>query len=81
MNVLKPGVGMNVDVSLLDTKDLAVYTDPTKMQSATEFMMNIIPNSAVDAFATGNILQVLLFSVLFPVLLFDRGLTLVNFKI
>ncbi|BEP45048.1 dicarboxylate/amino acid:cation symporter [Variovorax sp. 375MFSha3.1] len=65
VNVLKPGAGMNVDVSLLDTKSIAAYTGPGKMQSTTDFLLNIIPNTVVDAFAKGEILQVLLIAVMF----------------
>jgi aerobic C4-dicarboxylate transport protein len=65
VNVLQPGAGMNIDPSTLDTKSIAAYTGPGKMQTTVEFLMNIIPVSVVDAFAKGEILQVLLFSMLF----------------
>jgi aerobic C4-dicarboxylate transport protein len=65
INVLQPGAGMNVDVKSLDTKGIAAYTGPGKMASTTDFILNIIPNTVVDAFAKGEILQVLLFAVLF----------------
>jgi len=65
VNLVQPGAGMHVDPKSLDTKGIAAYTGPGKMQSTTEFLLNVIPNSAVDAFAKGDILQVLLFSVLF----------------
>jgi aerobic C4-dicarboxylate transport protein len=65
INVVQPGAGMNVDVASLDTKAVAAYTKPGQMTSATEFILNIIPNTIVDAFAKGEILQVLLFAVLF----------------
>ncbi|RSZ29683.1 MULTISPECIES: dicarboxylate/amino acid:cation symporter [unclassified Variovorax] len=65
VNVLKPGAGMNVDVTQLDTKSIAAYTGPGKMQSTTDFLLNIIPNTVVDAFAKGEILQVLMIAVLF----------------
>jgi aerobic C4-dicarboxylate transport protein len=65
VNLIQPGGGMHVDPKVLDTKGIAAYTGPGKMQSTTEFFLNIIPNSVVDAFAKGDILQVLLFSVLF----------------
>ena len=65
VNVLQPGAGMNVDPSALDTKAIAAYTGPGKMQSTTDFLLNIIPSTVVDAFAKGEILQVLLFSVMF----------------
>jgi len=64
-NVLHPGSGMNVDPQALDTGPLAAYTGPGKLQSVTEFLLNVIPSTVVDAFAKGEILQVLLFAVLF----------------
>jgi len=65
VNVWQPGVGMNVDASTLDTKGIAKYAQPGQLQSTTDFLMNIIPTSVVDAFAKGDMLQVLFFSVLF----------------
>ncbi|MEI6335732.1 MAG: dicarboxylate/amino acid:cation symporter [Methylococcaceae bacterium] len=65
VHVIKPGVGMNVDASTLDTKSLSIYTNATTTHSTVDFLLNIIPASVVDAFAKGDILQVLLFSVLF----------------
>jgi len=65
INIVRPGAGMNVDVSQLDTKSIAAYTGPGKMQSTTDFILNIIPNTLADAFAKGEILQVLLIAVLF----------------
>lgn len=73
VNVLKPGAGMHVDPRSLDIKAIASYTAPGKMESPTEFLLNIIPNSVVDAFAKGDILQVLLFSVLFGFALHKFG--------
>ncbi len=65
VNVVKPGVGMNVDPASLDTKAIAAYTGPGKMQSTTDFLLNIIPTTVVDAFAKGEMLQVLLVAVMF----------------
>jgi aerobic C4-dicarboxylate transport protein len=65
VNVVQPGVGMNIDPATLDTKGIAAYTKPGQMQSTTEFLLNVIPSSVIDAFAKNEILQVLLFSVLF----------------
>jgi aerobic C4-dicarboxylate transport protein len=65
VNVLQPGVGMNIDVATLDTKALTNYTSAVKTQpGVVEFLINVIPSTVVDAFAKGDILQVLLFSVL-----------------
>ena len=73
VNIWKPGVGMNVDVATLDAKSVAAYAGPGKMLSTTDFLMNIIPTSVVDAFAKGDMLQVLFFSVLFGFALHALG--------
>ena len=65
VNVLQPGGGMHVDPKALDTKGLTNYVGPGKMTTTVDFLLNIIPTSVVDAFAKGEILQVLLFSILF----------------
>ncbi|KQX87193.1 dicarboxylate/amino acid:cation symporter [Variovorax sp. Root473] len=65
VNVLKPGAGMNIDASTLDTKAIAAYTGPGKMTGTVDFLLNVIPSTVVDAFAKGEILQVLLIAVLF----------------
>jgi aerobic C4-dicarboxylate transport protein len=65
INVVQPGAGMNVDPSTIDTKTIAAYTGPGKMQTTVGFLLDIIPNTMVDAFAKGEILQVLLIAVLF----------------
>ncbi|MCC2974039.1 dicarboxylate/amino acid:cation symporter [Massilia sp. IC2-476] len=64
-NLIKPGAGFNVDVAHLDTKSIAQYTEKAQHQSTVDFIMNIIPNTFVDAFAKGDILQVLLIAILF----------------
>ncbi|MBB3180875.1 dicarboxylate/amino acid:cation symporter [Variovorax sp. Sphag1AA] len=73
INLVRPGVGMNVDASTLDTKAIAAYTGPGKMATTTEFLLNVIPNTVVDAFAKGEILQVLLFAVMFGFALHKFG--------
>ncbi|HXI84397.1 MAG TPA: C4-dicarboxylate transporter DctA [Verrucomicrobiae bacterium] len=81
VNVLKPGAGMNVDPGTLDTKTLAPYTSTAKSTDAVSFFLDIIPTSIVDAFVKGNMLQVLLFSVLFGLALAqlpDRGKLIVD---
>jgi aerobic C4-dicarboxylate transport protein len=67
--ILKPGAGMNVDPKTLDTRALASYTAPSAHLSTMDFIMNIIPKDVADAFARGEILQVLFFSILFGVAL------------
>lgn len=73
VNLLQPGSGMHVDPSTLDTKSISAYTAPGKMQGTVDFLLNVIPSSVVDAFAKGEILQVLLFSVLFGFALHKFG--------
>jgi len=73
VNVVQPGAGMNIDPSTLDTKAIAAFTKPGQMQSTTEFLLNVIPASVVDGFAKNEILQVLLFSVLFGFALHHFG--------
>ena len=72
-NIAKPGAGFNVDVAHLDTKAIAQYTEKAQHQSTVDFIMNIIPNTFVDAFAKGDILQVLLIAILFGVALSMLG--------
>lgn len=73
VNLVQPGAGMHVDPASLDTKGIAAYTAPGKMQGTVDFLMGVIPSSVVDAFAKGEILQVLLFSVLFGFALHKFG--------
>src|SRR6187549_2880257 len=73
INIVKPGAGMNIDVASLDSKSVAAYTKPGQMASTTEFLLNIIPNTVVDAFAKGEILQVLLIAVMFGFCLHKFG--------
>jgi aerobic C4-dicarboxylate transport protein len=64
-NVVHPGSGLNVDSATLDPKAVAEYAGQAKAQSVTEFLVHIIPNTVVDAFTRGDILQVLFVSILF----------------
>jgi aerobic C4-dicarboxylate transport protein len=64
-NLAHPGSGFNVNPATLDAKSVADYAGAAKQQSVTDFLMNIIPTTMVDAFAKGNILQVLLVAILF----------------
>ncbi len=65
VNILQPGKGMNIDLSRIDTAAVKPYLAQTQHQTAVEFLLNIIPQTMVGAFADGNVLQVLLISVLF----------------
>src|SRR5438045_4539618 len=73
INLVQPGAGMNVDPASLDTKQVSQYTGPGKMQGTVDFLLAIIPNTVIDAFAKGEILQVLLFSVMFGFALHKFG--------
>lgn len=66
---VRPGAGMNVDPAKLDTSAIASYTSSGHSLSTTDFLLNIIPKDVADAFARGDILQVLLFAILFGVAL------------
>ncbi|HEH9419667.1 TPA: dicarboxylate/amino acid:cation symporter [Aeromonas sobria] len=65
VNLLQPGVGMNVDPAALDASAISAYAEQAKSQGIIAFLLDIIPGSVIGAFASGNILQVLLFAVLF----------------
>jgi aerobic C4-dicarboxylate transport protein len=72
-NVVHPGNGFNVDPATLDAKAVSDYAGQAKAQSVADFLLNIIPNTMVDAFARGNILQVLLVAILFGFALSAAG--------
>ena len=73
VNFVEPGTGMNIDPASLDTKGIAAYTKPGQMQSTTDFLLHIIPGTMIDAFAKGEILQVLLIAILFGFSLHQFG--------
>ncbi|WP_137135045.1 dicarboxylate/amino acid:cation symporter [Rhizobium sp. FKY42] len=66
-NVVQPGSGMHIDPASLDAKAVATYATKAHETTITGFLMNIIPETIVGAFAQGDILQVLFFSVLFGI--------------
>jgi len=75
-NVVEPGAGLNVDVAKLDTAKVATYVGEAKETTITHFLLGIIPDTMFSAFTSGEILQVLLVSILFGIalaLLGDRG--------
>lgn len=66
--VFKPGAGMNIDLSQLQSEDLNTYTERAQhLNSGLDFVINIIPKTFVGAFSQGDILQVLLIAILFGV--------------
>jgi aerobic C4-dicarboxylate transport protein len=73
VSVLKPGAGVGFDPATADTSAVAAYTTASSHLSTTEFLLNVIPDSVVGGFARGEVLQVLLFSVLFGLALLRLG--------
>ena len=73
VNLYRPGAGINADPSTIDARSVSAYATGGKSLGAVDFLMNVIPTTVVDAFAKGEILQVLLFSVLFGVALLQAG--------
>lgn len=73
VNVVKPGAGMHIDVSTLNASSVAAYAAAGAQQTTVGFLLNVIPNTVVGAFANGDILQVLMFSVLFGFALHRLG--------
>jgi aerobic C4-dicarboxylate transport protein len=73
VNLAKPGAGVNASASTLDPKAVATYASSAQHLTMVDFLMNIIPTTVVGAFASGEILQVLLFSILFGLALLHLG--------
>lgn len=73
VNVVKPGAGMHIDVNTLNASSVAAYAAAGAQQTTIGFLLNIIPNTVVGAFANGDILQVLMFSVIFGFALHRLG--------
>jgi aerobic C4-dicarboxylate transport protein len=65
VNIMKPGVGVNADAATLDAHAIAQYTTPGAIPGVTDFILNIIPGTFFGAFASGEVLQVLLLAILF----------------
>ena len=72
-NVVRPGDGFNLNSATLDVKAVADYAGQAKAQSVTDFLLHIIPTTVVDAFARGDILEVLLVAILFGFALSAAG--------
>jgi aerobic C4-dicarboxylate transport protein len=73
VNVIQPGAGMNADPKTLDAGAVSAYTGGAKMESTKDFLLHIVPSTFVDAFAKGEILQVLFLAVLFGIALQRLG--------
>jgi aerobic C4-dicarboxylate transport protein len=72
-NIVHPGTGMNINPSTLDIKSVADYAGAAKAQSPSQFLLHVIPNTLVDAFAKGDILQVVFISVLIGLAIASMG--------
>lgn len=83
--VFQPGAGMNVHTQTLDAKAMSAYAENANKLTGggtVDFLMKLIPATAVNAFATGDVQQVLLFAVLFGcalAMLGERGAPVANF--
>jgi aerobic C4-dicarboxylate transport protein len=72
-NLAQPGAGFNVDPATLDAKAVAAYAGEAKKMGVVEFLMNIVPNTVLEAFVRGDILAVIFVSVLFGCVLARMG--------
>jgi aerobic C4-dicarboxylate transport protein len=72
-HLFQPGKGFNLNPATIDTKALAGYTAAANHQNTVDFLMHIIPETVTSAFASGNVLQILLISVLFGAALAATG--------
>src|SRR2546427_5747911 len=73
VKTVQPGAGVNANAATLDTKSIQQYTSPNKATHTVDFLLNIIPETVVDAFAKGEILQVLFIAILFGLALAKFG--------
>ena len=73
VTVLKPGAGLNFDPAAADLSSVSAYTSGAQHLSTIDFVLNVIPDTIVGGFARGEVLQVLLFSVLFGLALLRLG--------
>ena len=73
VNVVRPGAGMNINPATIDASAVAAYTTAAQHRTALDFILNIIPSSAVGSLVDGNILQIILVSVLFGIALSRLG--------
>jgi aerobic C4-dicarboxylate transport protein len=68
-NIARPGEGMNIDPATLNTGAVANYVSAAGERTVTDFVLHIIPDTAISAFTSGEILQVLFVAILFGVAL------------
>ena len=72
-NIVQPGHGFNVNTAELDAKSVVDYTGQAKAQSIPDFLIHIIPTTVIDAFAKGDILEVVFVALLFGFALSSLG--------
>lgn len=72
-NIMQPGAHIHADPATLDTHAVAAYTARAQAHSFSDFLLNIIPDTVVSAFVSGDILQVLLIAILFSISLSHMG--------
>ena len=75
VSIVKPGAGIGFDAATSDPKAVAAYTTASSHLSTVDFILNVIPDTIVGAFARGEVLQVLLVSILFGLVLLRQGET------
>jgi aerobic C4-dicarboxylate transport protein len=68
-NVVQPGAGLDIDPARLETGAVSTYVDAARERSVSEFVLHIIPDTAISALTSGEILQVLFVAILFGVAL------------
>jgi aerobic C4-dicarboxylate transport protein len=73
VKIVQPGVGINANPATLDAKGIEQYTKAAQNQSTSDFLLHIVPDTVIGAFANGEILQVLLFAILFGIALSMLG--------
>lgn len=73
VNIMKPGSGMNIDAAHIDSSTIVGYTHAAQQHGMLAFFMSIVPDSIVGAFANGEILPIIFFSVLFAISLAKLG--------
>jgi aerobic C4-dicarboxylate transport protein len=73
VNLIRPGSGMNIDPAQIDGSSIATYTHAAQQHGMLDFFMSIVPNSIVGAFANGDMLAIIFFSLLLAISLAKLG--------
>jgi aerobic C4-dicarboxylate transport protein len=73
-HIHQPGAGLHIDATKIDASSISAYTSKAaETQTASEFFLHMIPTSVIDAFAKGDILQVLVVAIIFACALIGMG--------